>query len=433
MIKLIKKILFLTSLIAGVIWMQGCIHDDFDEPEPEDIPVGTGLTLTELREMDVPHTFEGDYSVYGTVTMDDKSGNIYRSAFVQDHEAAINLRLQAPGGIYEGDSVRIYLKGTELGTYQGMLQLDNVNVDQNIIKKETGVVVEPTPVSLADINSDMQAHLVKLHDVQFVEEHVGLPFADEEELQALNRTLEDCHGNTIILRTSGYANFASEPVPEGNGTLIAVVTEHRGDMQLYIRHFHEVNLDGDRCDPDDDDDDGDDDNDHEDAVTSIDEDFQGYGDHDVIDSNGWTAIAEVGERNWICRTFDNNHFAQATAFNSNDDNNIMWMITPPVDLDASNEPVLEFLSAQAFYTHDGFSVYIATDFDGSDVNNASWEALPATLAGSGDPDYEWIESGLIDLSPYQGIVHIAWRYEGSDPDGETGTFRVDNVKLYDNE
>jgi len=65
------------------------------------------------------------------------------------------------------------------------------------------------------------------------------------------------------------------------------------------------------------------------------------------------------------------------------------------------------------------------------VQNASWESLPATLAGGDDPDHEFISSGVIDLSNYSGIVHIAWRYEGSEPAGETGTFRVDDVQLYD--
>ncbi len=131
--------------------------------------------------------------------------------------------------------------------------------------------------------------------------------------------------------------------------------------------------------------------------------------------------------------FDGDHFAQATAFNSDDDHNIMWMITPAVDLDASAQPVLEFLSAQTHYSHDGFSLHIATDFNGQNVQEASWEELPATLAGSGDGEYDWVDSGLIDLAGYSGVVHIAWRYEGSDPEGNTGTFRVNDVKLYDNE
>ncbi len=247
MIKFIKRILFLAPLLAGVIWMQGCIHDDFDEPELDDIPEGTVLTLSELRAMDTPHTFEGDYSVYGTVTMDDKSGNIYRSAFVQDEEAAINLRLQAPGGIYQGDSIHIHLKGTTLSSYQRMLQLDNVNADRNIVKKATNILVNPVTMDITEIGPDKQGQLIRLEEVQFVDDHVGKSFADSDNLLALNRTLEDCNGNRILVRTSGYANFADDPVPEGNGTLIAVVTQHQNDMQLYIRDIDEVTLDGERC------------------------------------------------------------------------------------------------------------------------------------------------------------------------------------------
>jgi hypothetical protein len=34
-------------------------------------------------------------------------------------------------------------------------------------------------------------------------------------LGSLNRTIEDCSGNTIIARTSGYARFAGEKTPGG--------------------------------------------------------------------------------------------------------------------------------------------------------------------------------------------------------------------------
>ncbi len=429
MIKWLKKLALVVPLSLGILGMHGCIHDDFDVPPERDIPVGTVLTVAELRDMfdgTLLH-FEDDYSFYAVVTMDDKTGNIYRSAYLEDATAAINLHLQAPGGIYQGDSVRVYLKGTNLSSYQGMLQVENVNADQNIVKKATNVIVEPAPMQIGEIGSEHQSLLVFLEDVQFIKEDVGETFADSENLQALNRTLEDCHGNTIIVRTSGYANFADEPIPAGNGSVVAVVSEHRGDMQLFIRSFQEVRLDGERCE---DNDNGDPD---PDVVTSIDEDYQGYQNYDDIDANGWIAIAEEGGRKWICRTHQDNHYAQATSFNATDPMNIMWMITPPVDLDASALPVLEFESAQANYSHDGFGVYIATDFDGSDVAAANWEPLPATLAGSGTPDHQWVDSGLLDLSGYNGIVHIAWRYEGSHPEGNTGSFRVNNVKLYDNE
>ena len=168
-----------------------------------------------------------------------------------------------------------------------------------------------------------------------------------------------------------------------------------------------------------------------DAVTFIDENFQSFADHSAINQNGWSSIAEVGNRVWICRTFQNNHYAQATAFNSIDDVNIMWLITPPINLDAMTSPTFEFESAQAFYTHPGFSIYISHNFDGTNVATADWQPLNATLAGLSDPGNQWIHSGYIDLSLYEGIVHIAWRHEGSHSNGQTGTFRVNIVKLYE--
>jgi hypothetical protein len=424
-----KYIILLVFPLISILMIPGCIHDDFEEPPLNDIPVGTVLTIAELRAMydDENILIEEDYSIYATVTMDDKSGNIYRSAFVQDETGAINLRLQAPGGIYQGDSVRIYLKGTILGPYQQMMQLDNVNVDKNVIKQANGKSVMPTVISIPEINTQHQGMLIKLEDVQFTEDDIGKPFADSENLLYLNRTIEDCQGNQMIVRTSGYANFADELTPELKGSIVAILSQYRNDFQLFIREMAELEMNDPRCGDDDDDDDPD----PGEAVTHIDEDFQDYADHAVINQDGWTAFAEAGERNWICRTYQDNHYAQATAFNSSDAVNTMWMITPPIDIDAMTNPVFEFESAKAFYTHDGFSLYIATDFDGSDVNGATWQTLDARLVGQGDPDNTWIHSGYIDLSAYPGVVHIAWRYEAAEPEGDTGTFRVDNVKLYE--
>ncbi len=418
-IKLITKFIFVAFAIA--LATTGCIKDDFAKPEKVEIPVGEILTLADLRNIHdgTPVKFEGDTSIFAVVTMDDKAGNIYRNAFIQDNTGAINLRLMSPGGLYEGDSIRINIKNTVLSSYQGMLQLDSVHVDNNIHKLKTRVSVEPQTLTIPQINTQHQAKLVKLEGVQFLAGELGNTFADSENLEAENRILEDEAGNTIIVRTSGYAAFADDTIPGGSGSVIGVVSQHRDDLQLFIRRLDEVKLDGERFHGGDD------------PVISIDEDFQSYANHAVINNHGWIAIAEEGGRNWICRTFDDNHYAQATAFNSPDPKNIMWMITPPVDLDRITNPVLEFQSAKAFYTHDGFDVYIATDFDGTDVEEANWETLPATLAGEDDSDNVWIDSGIIDLSQYSGVIHIAWRYEASAPNNKTGTFRVDNVKLYD--
>ena len=245
-----RKIYSTLVLLAGTLVFSSCVKDEFDAPEVVEVPVGTVLTIAELRNMFQGETieFEQDFSVYATVTMDDKSGNIYRSAYVEDETGAINLRLQAPGGIYEGDSVRIYLKGTKLSTYQRMFQLDNVNVDRNIIKLATQRNLQPASVTIPDILSgNYQARLIRLEDVQFALAELGKTYADKENLITENRMLEDCSGNRIIVRTSGYAGFADQPIPEGGGSLIAIAATFGSDIQLYIRRISEVDLTGDRC------------------------------------------------------------------------------------------------------------------------------------------------------------------------------------------
>jgi hypothetical protein len=255
MILKFQKILRLfVLLMAGTILMNGCVDKDFDAPDPLDIPLGEVHTIAELRQMfaaggNQPIKFTQDVTVFGVITMDATSGNIYRSAFLQDETAAINLRLMSPGGLYQGDSLRLNLKGTTLGAFENMLQIDSVHVGNSIEKLATKVNVEPSVVNINTLlsNPGYQAKLVKLENVEFHNSELGQTFADPDNLIAHNRILRDCDGNQIIVRTSGYANFAGEPVPEGNGSIVAVLAQFRDDRQLYIRNIDEVVMDGDRC------------------------------------------------------------------------------------------------------------------------------------------------------------------------------------------
>jgi hypothetical protein len=240
----------ITIAILLAFIQAGCIHDDFDPPPAWQLPEGTVMTVAGLRDMfqGEPVLFEGDYSVYATVTMDDKSGNIYRSAYIEDATGGINLRLVAPGGIYRGDSVRLYLRGTTLSSYQRLLQVENVNVDRHIHKIALEKEVMPALTGIPQLRSgNYQGRLVRLEDVQFIPADTGRPFADSERLLTENRMLEDCAGNRIIVRTSGYAGFADHTIPDGGGSLVAVVSQFQNDMQLLIRDIAEVQLDGDRC------------------------------------------------------------------------------------------------------------------------------------------------------------------------------------------
>ncbi len=549
---------FIGAGLLFVFAFVSCTKDDTDIPPIESINPDDIINLGDIREMIVPgetYTFHNTGTqLFATVTMDQRNGNIYRQAYIQDPTGAINLRMAVSANLTVGDSIRLSLDGASISYFNNMLQLDSVDGTKQIVKQAEEKFIEPKVLTINEIKAGgYQAQLVQINNVQFLENELGETWADAINLNSVNRTLQDCDNNTIIVRTSGYADFANEILPEGNGSFIGIVGQFGDVWQLYVRDPNELTMANDRCvidtgesgsgtfddpyniayaynnnsgndiwvqgyiigvmetsvdpfepsftapfstnsniiiadDPDEtnmnnalivqlpfgssprvalnlvdnpqrlgvsvklkgnlaayfgvpgmrdtsdywmEDDDDPDDPDLPDPVTFIDEDFQSYPDHDIIDDNGWTAYAEAGSRNWICRTYQDNHYAQATAYNSADAQNIMWMITPPIDLDAMTNPTFEFESAKAFYTHDGFSLHISTNFDGENVTDADWQTLDAVLAGQSDADNAWIHSGLIDLSSYSGIVHIAWKYVSAAPQGNTGTFRVDNVKLYE--
>ncbi|TVR41111.1 MAG: hypothetical protein EA394_06670 [Bacteroidia bacterium] len=240
--------ILLSAVLLLVFAFTGCEKDP-DHP-PVNLP-GETMTIGELRNMFTgqPISIEDDVSVFATVSMDESSGNIYREAYVQDATGGIQLRMDFASGVNEGDSVRLSLKGTVLSDFNNMLQLDSVIYGRNFIRIGDGVPVEPKMLTIPEITEGgFQAHLVKLQGVQFVTADLGKTFADPVNQQSQNRYLQDCDNNQIIVRTSGYADFAGELLPEGNGSIIGIVAQFGNTWQLYIRHLDELDMEGERCD-----------------------------------------------------------------------------------------------------------------------------------------------------------------------------------------
>lgn len=242
--------IFLFMLTA--VLLAACMKDETDQPPPNEL--AEVITLAELRDLYTGSavTFTEPVSVYATVTMDESTGNIYRGVYVQDHTAAINVRMDFASNVAEGDSVRLSLKGTTLSSYNNMLQLDSVNYGIHFILQGKGQDIEPVLVSIPEIlEGGYQAKLIKLQDVQFSAGALGRPFANAIDQITENRDLQDCSGNKIIVRTSGYADFAAQQVPEGNGELVAIASQFGNVWQLLIRHPEELFMEGERCVSDD--------------------------------------------------------------------------------------------------------------------------------------------------------------------------------------
>ncbi len=403
---------------------------EFDTPPERTLPTGQVLTVAQLRSLftGVPKRFGGDSSVYAVVTADEQNGNLYKNIYIQDHTGAIVMRLLNSGGLYQGDSIRIYLPGTVLGSYAGMLQLDSVDVDNNVVKQATQVQKTPETVTLAQITPAMQGRLVRIENVEFAlaEACNGVTYADAVNQATVNRTLTDC-SSSVIVRTSGYANFAGQPVARGKGSFVGVVGQFNSDMQLFIRNVNEVQLNdlAGRCDPcptlcE--------------PVANASQDFASAVANVDLSLPCWNNQPQIGTRRWRGTTVNGDLCAQATAFQSSAGTDITWLISPPVTYTPGM--TLNFRSQRGFgvAAHDPFGLFVATNYDISNVGTANWAPLTCSYATPSTADQLWVESGAVDIgaalpSGYTGSFVVGFRYTGSGPNGQTTNFRIDNVVI----
>jgi len=255
--KINNKPVILTLLFSLTLIMFSCVDDEFDTPPPRTIPEGDPITIQEVKDLfdaEGDYVFTTDKSIYAVVTMDDKSGNIYRTAYIQDETGAIALHMEASGGLYQGDSLRLQLNGLKVGQYNNLFQIDapdgnGFTMDDYVTKLDTKVEVTPESVSIIDISQNMdyyQGRLIKLDNVQFVASDTSKTYADSVNQITKNRTLEDVNGDEIIVRTSGYASFANDSIPNGSGSIVAILGQYGNTLQLYIRSTEEVEMDNER-------------------------------------------------------------------------------------------------------------------------------------------------------------------------------------------
>lgn len=426
-------LLALPLILATAI---GC-KKEFDTPPVRTIPEGSVVTIAQLRAMffdqttPTPIHFSDSAgavnTVYAVVTADEQNGNLYKNVYVQDHTGAITMHLLNSGGLYQGDSIRIYLPGTVLSPYNGLLQLDSVDVDDNIVKQATGIHVAPTPTTISALltqtgpNGNLQSKLISLSGVEFADSTGNLTYANPVNLSSENRDLEDCNGNTTIVRSSGYANFAAQHLPTGKGTFIGIASWFgsggNAGPQLYIRDINEVQLNGPRCGtaancaP----------------VNSLSEDFSTVSNGLPVALDCWGNTFTEGSVAWRGKVSGTDYSAEARL--SLGQASTMWLVTPQINFTGQN---LSFSSARVNWVHDGLTVWVSTDYT-NDVGTATWtEVTGAAIAGQADADNAWVPSGSVALSGalpsgYSGTFVVAFKYQG-DATNST-TYRVDNVQV----
>ncbi len=267
---------FWFSLVILLVGFSSCVDKEFDEPpvlgtsDPEIAePI---VTVGEILAKWIPGDFvelADDVAMEAIVIGDDSSGNIYKSLVLSEADGSAGITIIIDQvemfNVYPvGRKVFVKTKGLYIGDFNGLPQLgttptQNGNflamgripeaiLSEVVVPGIRNQVVTPKARTINSLgNTDLNT-LVTLSDVEFSAGALNDTYADAVEQQSVNQILEDCDGNSLTIRTSGFADFAGEAIPQGNGSFTAIFGRFGTTDQLTIRNLGDINLTGERCD-----------------------------------------------------------------------------------------------------------------------------------------------------------------------------------------
>src|SRR5690606_16249129 len=130
--------------------------------------------------------------------------------------------------------------------------------------------------------------------------------------------------------------------------ITAILSIFNSDIQLFIRDTNDVQMTGERCEENT----GGTGDAHTLPFTQNFE-AQAAGAGSAVNMDGWTNVnVNDGTRVWEVREFDNNKYAQTSAFSSNENPYEVWMVTPGLILPEGSAPTLTFDSKDGHYNGD---------------------------------------------------------------------------------
>ncbi|MEX0996343.1 MAG: DUF5689 domain-containing protein [Flavobacteriaceae bacterium] len=450
-------------LLAFVVATSCVKDDDFDIPnlnidEPninaEDIiqiPAVAG-ELAQSDEDQVTYSETGKFMV-GYVVSSDEGGNFFKQLILQDKPENPTVGIKVLVDVsplfvtYEvGRKVFIKLDGLTVGTSNGVLALgvrgeqrpDRIPFpkrEEHIIRSADVATIVPKPLTIEQFSMANTNLMIRLTDVQFTRSELSKTFAAEPNDQFDGeRKLEQCsNSRVVVLSTSTFASFKGVTVPEGRGTIDAILTRDFFDefYTIYLNDLTALNIESsERC-------------------TSTNcglanaagpnelfaDDFENQTINTPISGNGWTNFIQEGTEPW--EAFEDNGANQSLgisarcgSFNSGDDSTISWLITPQIPLSNANNATIQFKSSSSFADGSEMEVLFSSDWDGTPANitNATWRVLSdARIVQNNDFFGDWIFSGLVDITCIEDNGYFAFKYTGSGDSNFDGTYEIDEI------
>ncbi|CAM1345902.1 DUF5689 domain-containing protein [Tenacibaculum crassostreae] len=242
-----------------------CVEDyDFTIPKTgDDINYANLKSLNEVAALYTNRIedIKEDITTSGYVVSDDRESNFYKTLIIQDKpedptigfEVKIN-KSNLGAEFSQGRKVYIKLNGLSIGkdsrtqSFQigvrggsRMYSISENDYAKHIDRSSEIATIIPTVLKADELQDSNINTLVKINNLQ--SKTKGLTFADPDSTYDQNRYFVSCDTfDEIILRTSGFANFKSLPIPDKKGSITAVLNKYNSSYQLKINDAKSVDF-----------------------------------------------------------------------------------------------------------------------------------------------------------------------------------------------
>ena len=418
----------LAILLIGISLVFVSCKKDLDKPEINQFPENNVWTVGQILDTLAHGTFQFDKEwhkdavVKGYVIADETGGNIYRTFYLRGTDGrciAVYRKGSGDGGsesynVKTGDYIGYKLYGSIISEYSKLPQVQVQEYDPNklIVIYERGCYdkVQPVETTIENINAGMHlCDLVKINNVQF-EDYEGLTYA--EGTTNTNRSLVSCDGESIIVRTSGYASFAGELLPAGRGSLTSIVSVYNTTWQLLIRNTSDVNLNDSRC-----------------GEPGEIQDVP-YNQSFASSFGTYTTKSVIGDQVWHIdySAATMSGYVSGKAYYENED----WLISSPVDLTAVEKAVVKVNYGAKYFNNANNDVtfwvsdnYVFDTIPGA----ATWTQIPAEIQNN---NFQFEDVELVMPEAYVGkIVNVAVKYTSTD--SAAGTIEIKSILVREGE
>ena len=268
----------------AVLAVPSCVDFSYDDIEPrvDSTALTANTTIAELKSIYPGKLYQlSDTSFYlrdsiiieGTIISNDKEGNFYKSIFIEDGTAAIEVKLNKTT-LYNdyklGQKIVVYCNNLYLGDYGGQIQLGSMYYNSGVptisnlegdviirkhvfkkgrnIEEVAPIVMTPALLTPANISRLVQFDNVQIKDTLSLVTGLTYTYADAVNKVTLNHELKSSTQSysddiTIVLRTSGYSRFAGATINTKQGTIVGILTYYNGVYQLIVRDLSDVKFD----------------------------------------------------------------------------------------------------------------------------------------------------------------------------------------------